>query len=82
MKKVEKHNYPNKMNLFCCKANVTRFGFDNLHQDSDIMGIIPKAINTRVISISIHLCVNNSHDIKVLKKVIKTETFNVCFTSK
>ena len=35
-----------------------------------------------VISTSIHRCVNNSHDIKVLMKVIKTETFNVGFTSK
>ena len=25
------------MNLFWCKANVKRFGFDNLHQDFDIM---------------------------------------------
>ena len=32
-----------------------------------------------VILISIHRCVNNSHDIKVLMKVIKTETFNVGF---
>ena len=30
-----------------------------------------------VISTSIHRCVNNSYDIKVLMKVIKTETFNV-----
>ena len=30
---------------------------------------------------SIHRCVNNSHDIKVLMKVIKTESFNVDFTS-
>ena len=35
---------------------------------------------TPVISISIHRCVNNSHDIKVLMKVIKTERFNVGFT--
>ena len=34
-----------------------------------------------VISTSIHHCVNNSHDINVLMKVIKTETFNVGFTS-
>ena len=34
-----------------------------------------------VISISIHHCVNNSHDIKVLMKVIKTEMFNIGFTS-
>ena len=27
------------------------------------------------------VCVNYSHDIKVLMKVIKTETFNVGFTS-
>ena len=32
-------------------------------------------------SISIHHCVNNSHDIKVLMKVIKTKMFNVGFTS-
>ena len=35
-----------------------------------------------VISTSIHRCVNNFHDIKVLMKVIKTETFNIGFTSK
>ena len=35
-----------------------------------------------VISTSIRRYVNKSHDIKVLKKVIKTETFNVGFTSK
>ena len=34
-----------------------------------------------VISTSIHRCVNNSPDIKVLTKVIGTETFNVGFTS-
>ena len=34
-----------------------------------------------VISTSIHFCENNSHDIKVLMKIIKTETFNVGFTS-
>ena len=33
------------------------------------------------ISTSIHRCVNNFHDIIVLMKVIKTETFNVGFTS-
>ena len=35
-----------------------------------------------VISTSIHRCVNTSHDIKVLMMVIKTETFNISFTSK
>ena len=36
-----------------------------------------------IISTGIHHCVNNiSHDIKVLMKVIKTETFNVGFISK
>ena len=34
-----------------------------------------------VILTSIHRCANNSHDIKVLMKVIKIETFNVNFTS-
>ena len=34
-----------------------------------------------VIFTSIHRWVNNSQDIKVLMKVIKTETFNVDFTS-
>ena len=34
------------------------------------------------ISTSIHRCVNNSIDIKVLVKVIETETFNLGFTSK
>ena len=34
-----------------------------------------------VISTSIHCCVYNSHDIKVLMKVIETEMFNVGFTS-
>ena len=35
-----------------------------------------------VISTRIDCCVNNSHEIKVLMKVIETETFNVGFTSK
>ena len=35
-----------------------------------------------VILTILHRCVNNSHDIKVLMKVIKTETFNVGFTPK
>ena len=39
MKKVENNN-PNEMNLFGCKANVKRFGFNNLHQDFDIMRIV------------------------------------------
>ena len=30
-----------------------------------------------IISTSIHRCVNNSHDIKVLIKFIKTERFNI-----
>ena len=34
-----------------------------------------------VISTRIHRCVNNSSDIKVLKKVIEIETFNVDFIS-
>ena len=34
-----------------------------------------------VISTSIHRCVNNFSDIKVLMKVSETETFNVDFTS-
>ena len=34
-----------------------------------------------VISTSIHQCVKNSPDIKVLEKVIETGTFNVDFTS-
>ena len=33
-------------------------------------------------AVIIHHCVNNSHDIKVLMKVIKTETFDVGFVSK
>ena len=28
------------MNLFLCKANVKRFGFNNLHQEFDIMRIV------------------------------------------
>ena len=35
-----------------------------------------------IILTSIHCCVYNSHDIEVMGKVIKTETFNVGFTSK
>ena len=35
-----------------------------------------------VILTSIHYCVNYSPDIKVLMKVIETETFKVDFTSK
>ena len=35
-----------------------------------------------VISTNIHRCVNDSPDIEVLMKVIKTETFNIGFTSK
>ena len=35
---------------------------------------------TPVISTSTHHYVNNSHDIKILMKVIKTETFYVDFT--
>ena len=34
-----------------------------------------------VISTNIHRCVNNSHDIKFLMKVIETETYNVSLTS-
>ena len=34
-----------------------------------------------IISTSIHRCVNNSPDIKVLMNVIETKTFNVDFTS-
>ena len=34
-----------------------------------------------VISTNIHCCMYNSSDIKVLMKVIKTETFNADFTS-
>ena len=34
-----------------------------------------------VISTSIHRCVNNFPDIKVLMMVIETETFNIDFTS-
>ena len=35
-----------------------------------------------VILTSIHRCSKNSNDIKILMKFIKTETFNVGFTSK
>ena len=35
-----------------------------------------------VITTSIHCYVNNLHDIQILMNVIKTETFNVGFTSK
>ena len=45
MKKVEKKNNPNYMNLFWCKANVKRFGFDNLHQDFDIIRIVRTAMD-------------------------------------
>ena len=40
MKKVEKQNNPNYMNLFWCKANVKGFGFNDLHQDFDITRIV------------------------------------------
>ena len=44
MKKVEKKNNPNQMNLFCYKTNVKRFGFYNLHQGFDIMRIVHTAM--------------------------------------
>ena len=34
------------------------------------------------ISTGIHRCGDNSYDMKILMKVIKTESFNVGFTSK
>ena len=79
------------MNSFWCKANVKRFGFNNLHQDLDIMRIVHTVrlyllfifviyiLFAPDISTSIHRCVNNSNDINVLMKVIKTETFNIGF---
>ena len=119
------------MNLFWCKANVKRFGFNNLGQDFDIIKIVHTATdacrnnkskenvyNERFINvhlafliclacemmfenvgflrdqksppvfkeirrkICIYRCRNNSRDIKDLVKIIKTESFNVCFTSK
>ena len=80
------------MNLFWCKANVKRFGLNNLHQDFDIMGIVHTASNrcfflfffffAPVILTSIHCCVNNSRYIQVLMKVIRTKTFDVGFISK
>ena len=45
MMKVEKQNNPNKINLFWCKANVKRFGFNNLHQDFNIVRIVHTAID-------------------------------------
>ena len=45
MKEVEKQNNTIEMNLFWCKANVKRFGFDNLYQDFDIMGIVQTAMD-------------------------------------
>ena len=33
------------MNLFWCKANIKRFGFNNLHQDFDIIGIVHTAMD-------------------------------------
>ena len=71
------------MNLFWCKANIKRFGLNNLQQDFDIMRIVHTAMDACWYNRCIHRCVNDiSHDIKVLMKVIKTETFNVGFTSK
>ena len=37
--------------------------------------IVHTSMDAPVISTNVHRCVNNSHDIKVLMKVIKTETF-------
>ena len=37
------------MNLFWCKANDKRFGFDNLHQDFDIMRIVHEAMDIKVL---------------------------------
>ena len=34
------------MNLFWCKANVKLFGFNNLHQDIDIIGIVHTAMGS------------------------------------
>ena len=45
MKKVEKQNNPNLMNLFWCKVNVNRFGFNNLFQDFDIMRIVHREMD-------------------------------------
>ena len=45
MKKVEKQNNPNSINLFWCKANVKRFGFNSLHQDFDIIRIVHTAMD-------------------------------------
>ena len=34
------------MNLFSCKANVKRFGFNNLHQDFDIrVNVVPSVMD-------------------------------------
>ena len=45
-------------------------------------GFEPSSMKKVGISTSIHHCENNSHDIKVLMKVIKPEIFNVGLTSK
>ena len=45
MKKIEKQNSPNQMNLLWCKANVKRFGLNNPYQDFDIIRIIHTAVD-------------------------------------
>ena len=49
------------MNLFWCKVNVKRFGFDNLHQDFDIMRIVPTAMNA---------CRDNNYSVFLLSSYI------------
>ena len=66
------------MDFLWCKANVKRIGFNNLHQDFDIMRIVQIMMDG---ANKTYEWVNNSHDIKVLMKVIETETFYVGFTS-
>ena len=58
-----------------------KHGLDTFKLNAHLYLFIVSILFVPVILTNIHRCVNSSPDIKVLMKIIKTETFNVGFTS-
>ena len=62
-------------------AEIGKLSYVQIFLKSSMPDVVQECIWYLFFSTNIHHCVNNSHDIKVLMKVIKTETFNIDFTS-
>ena len=79
----EKHDNPKEINLYSCKAKVKRFGFNNLHQDFDIMSGVHTAkdacwVNGRKLNVYNKKEITKEKRKKIVFSVLNLKVLSMC----